>query len=112
MFQVQEEAQEGGFLLPQRLDFQEAREELRLDRGSAVALPLAERLGATAHLRQTSQQGLLLVAAQAEVVGQASLATQATVATAGFMAAQGAAEARLSITSATLVQAVQGRRAS
>jgi len=33
MFQVQEEAQEEGFLLPQRLDLQEAREELRLDRG-------------------------------------------------------------------------------
>jgi hypothetical protein len=33
MFQVQEEAQEGGFLLLQRLDLQEAREELRLDRG-------------------------------------------------------------------------------
>jgi hypothetical protein len=38
LFQAQEEAQGEGFLLPQRLDFQEAREELRLDRGSAVEL--------------------------------------------------------------------------
>jgi len=73
---------------------------------------MEEQLGATAHLLQTSQQIFLLVAAEAEAVGQVSLETQATVEMAGFMAAQGAAEARLSTTSATLVQAVQGRRAS
>ena len=112
MFQAQEEAQEEGSLLLQRLDLQGAREELVLDLGLAVELQMEEQLGATAHLLQTSQQVLLLVAAQAEAVGQVSLETQATVATAGFMAAQGAAEARLSIASATLAQAVQGRRAS
>ena len=80
--------------------------------GSVAALHQGEQLEATAHLLQASQQGLLLVAAQAVEVDLASLATQAAGGMAGFMAAQGAAEARLSTTSATLAQAVQGRRAS
>ena len=80
--------------------------------GLVAALPQAEQLEATVDLLQTSQQVLLPVAAQAEAVGLALPETPETVATAGFMAAQGAAEARLSITSVTLVQAVQGRRAS
>ena len=95
MLEAQEEAQEEGFLLLQRLDLQAAREELRLAVGSAVELQMEEQLEATAHLLQASQQGLLLVAAQAEAAGQASLATQATVEMPGFMAAQGAVVAQV-----------------
>jgi len=51
-----------------------------------VELQMEEQLGATAHLLQTSQQVLLLVAAQAEVADPASLATLATAATAGLTA--------------------------
>jgi hypothetical protein len=112
LFQAQEEAQEEGSLLLQRLDLQGAREEIVLDRGSAVALPPAAQLEATADLLQTSQQVFLPVAAQAEAVGLALPETPETVAMVGFTAALEGEEARLSITSATLVQAVQGRRAS
>ena len=52
LLEAQEEAQEEGFLLLQRLDLQGAREELRLDLGLVAALPQAERLGATAELLQ------------------------------------------------------------
>ena len=110
MFQAQAEAQAEGFLLLQRLDLRAAREELRLAVGSAVELQMEEQLEATAHLLQTSQQAFLLVAAQAEAADLASLATRATVEMAGFMAAQGAAEARLSTTSATLALAATVHR--
>jgi hypothetical protein len=69
------------------LDLQGAREELVLDLGLAVELQMGDQLGATAHLLQTSQQGLLLVAAQAEAADLASLATQETAAMVGFTAA-------------------------
>jgi uncharacterized protein involved in type VI secretion and phage assembly len=72
------------------LDFQEAREELRLGRGSAVELQMGDQLGATAHLLQTLQQVLLLVAVQAEVADPASLATQETAETAELTVARGA----------------------
>jgi hypothetical protein len=52
MLEAQEEAQEEGFLLPQRLDLQEALEELRLDLGLVAALPQVEQLEATAELLQ------------------------------------------------------------
>jgi hypothetical protein len=81
LLEAQEEAQEEGFLLLQRLDLQGALEELRLALGLAVELQMEEQLGATAHLLQTLQQVLLLVAAQAEAADLASLATLATAAT-------------------------------
>jgi hypothetical protein len=105
MFQVQEEAQEEGFLLLQRLDLQGAREELLLAVGLVAALPQAEQLEATVDQRQASQQVLLLVAAQAEAAGQVSLETQATEEMVGFTAGEGAVGARLSTTSATLALA-------
>jgi len=95
MFQAQEEAQEEGSLLLQRLDLSGALEELRLELGLAAELQMEEQLGATAHLLQTSQQVFLLVAAQAEVADPASLATRATVEMAGFMAVQVAVVARV-----------------
>jgi hypothetical protein len=55
MFQAQEEAQEEGFLLLQRLDLQGVREELLLAVGSVAALHQGEQLGATADLLQASQ---------------------------------------------------------
>ena len=70
------------------------------------------QLEAMAELHQVLRPILPLLAARELVVGPASLATQAAGEMAGFMAAQGAAEARLSTTSATLAQAVQVRRAS
>ena len=112
MFQVQEEAQEGGFLLLQRLDLQGAREELRLDLGSAGALQMEDQLEAMAHLLQASQQGLLLVAAQAEVADLALLATQATAEMAGFMAAGVAVVAQVLIALVTLVLAETEQMAS
>ena len=104
LLEAQEEAQEEGFLLLQRLGLQGAREELRLDPGSAAELQVEEQLEATAHLLQTSQQALLLVAAQAEAADLASLATQATVATVGFMAAQAQAAEPGLMPLATLAQ--------
>jgi hypothetical protein len=74
------------------LDLQGAREELALDLGLAVELQMEEQLGATAHLLQTLQQVLLLVAAQAEVADPASLATQETAVMAASMVAQAAEE--------------------
>jgi hypothetical protein len=53
-----------------------------------VELQMEEQLGATAHLLQTSQQVLLLAAAQAEVADLASLATQETAGMAASMVAQ------------------------
>ena len=95
MLEAEEEAQEEGFLLLQRLDLRGVREELRLDLGSAAELQMEEQLGATAHLLQTSQQVLLLVAAQVAAVDLASLATQVTGEMAGFMAAQVAVVAQV-----------------
>jgi hypothetical protein len=93
------------------LDLQGAREELVLDLGLAVELQMEEQLGATAHLLQTSQQVLLLVAAQAEAEGQASLATQATAAMAGLTAAQAEAGAQGLMVLAILVLVAMERRA-
>jgi hypothetical protein len=73
---------------------------------------MEEQLGATAHLLQTSQQVLLLVAAQAEAADPASLATRATVEMAGFMAVQVAAVAQVLIMLGTLAQAETGPTAS
>jgi hypothetical protein len=87
------------------LDFQEAREELVLALGLAVELQMEEQLGATAHLLQTLQQILLLVAAQAEVADPASLATQETAATEEPTVAQVEEVEPDSITLATLAQA-------
>jgi hypothetical protein len=110
--EAQEEAQEEGFLLLQRLDLQGAREELRLDLGSAVELQMEEQLEATAHLLQTSQQVLLLVEVQAEAADLASLATQATGEMAGFMAAQVAAVAQVLTMLETLAQVEMAQMAS
>ena len=104
MLEAQEEAQEEGFLLLQRLDLQAAREELRLAVGSAVELQMEEQLEATAHLLQTSQQALLLVAAQAEAADLASLATQETAGMAASMVAQAAAVEPRLMPLATLAQ--------
>ena len=112
LLEAQEEAQEEGFLLLQRLDLQGAREELRLDLGSAVELQMEDQLGATAHLLQTSQQVLLLVAALAEAADLASLATQVTGEVAGFMAVAVAAGAQVLIVLETLALAETEQMAS
>jgi hypothetical protein len=101
-----------GFQLLQPLDLLEAQGEPSLALGLLVEPPQAAQLGATVHLLQASLQGLLLVAAQAQAVGLASLETLETVAMVGFTAEEAGVEALRLTTSATLVQAVQGRRAS
>jgi hypothetical protein len=86
------------------LDLQGAREELVLDLGLAVELQMEEQLGATAHLLQTSQQVLLLVAAQAEVAVRASLAMLAMAGMEELTGVQAAAAARGLIPLETLAQ--------
>ena len=103
LLEAQEEAQEEGFLLLQRLDLQGAREELRLDLGLVAALQMEDQLETTAHLLQTSQQVLLLVAAQAEAADLASLATQATVEMVAFMVVQAVVVVQVLIMLETLV---------
>jgi hypothetical protein len=75
-----------------------------LDLGLAVELQMEEQLGATAHLLQTSQQVLLLVAAQAEVAVRASLAMLAMAGMEELTGVQAAAAARGLIPLETLAQ--------
>jgi hypothetical protein len=110
-FQAQEEAQEEGFRTLPPLDSLAAREELVLDLGLAVELQMEEQLGGPAHLLQTSQQVLLLVAAQAEVVGQASLETLAMEEMEEIMVAQVEVEVVDSMVLETLAQVEMERMA-
>ncbi len=83
-----------------------------MDLGLAVELQMEEQLGATAHLLQTSQQVLLLVAALAEVADPASLATQETAGMAASMVAVVAVVAQVLTMLETLALAETGPTAS
>lgn len=110
LLEAQEEAQEEGFLLLQRLDLQGALQELVLDLGLAVELQMEEQLGATAHLLQTSQQVLLLVAARAAAADPALQAMQAQGEMVDCTEEQGAAAALGLMALGTQAQAATGRR--